>query len=327
MLRNDRRMRPTPIPPELGERFTVGQARDRGVSPKRLRASDLQRPFHGVRARPRSDSPSRFAMDRFCVPRGPAEVAHLERALDFATHMSEAEFFSGVTAALFYEVPLPRGLADGDLDISVFAPGRLPRAAGIRGHEAARATTHIRLHVASGLRMTSPASTWATLGAVLRHPHDLVAAGDALVRDWRVDEPLCTVGELEAAVAAGRRVGVRKLREALPHVRTRSASRPETRCRLALTDAGLPEPELNFDVVAFGTLLACVDLAYPALRIAIEYEGEHHLLNTEQWARDIERYDRLREAGWIVIRVTKAELFGSPGLLVARVRRAIASRG
>jgi hypothetical protein len=121
-------------------------------------------------------------------------------------------------------------------------------------------------------------------------------------------------------------VGVGKLRAALPSIRTRSASRPETRCRLALVEAGLPEPALNFDVVEHGRALGCVDLAYPELRIAIEYEGEHHLLDPEQWARDIERYDRLREAGWVVIRVTKTELFRSPNLLIARVRRARAAR-
>ena len=164
------------------------------------------------------------------------------------------------------------------------------------------------------------------LGAVLRDPYDLIAAGDAVVRDWRVAEPLATVAQLAAAVASGRRIGVGALRAALPQLRTRSASRPESIARLTLLDALLPEPELNFDVMADGLWLACVDLAYPQLKIAIEYEGEHHLLDTEQWASDILRYDRLVAAGWRVIRVTKSELFTSPDAFVARVRAAIAER-
>jgi hypothetical protein len=241
-------------------------------------------------------------------------------------HMADAEFFSLITAGVFWEVPLPRTLVEGDIHVSVFAPHRLPRSAGVRGHEATHATTRLRVHEASGLRMTSPATTWAMLGAVLRDPYDLVAAGDALVRDWRVDAPVCTLADLSAATVAGRRVGIGRLREALPLVRTRSASRPETRCRLTLIDAGLPEPELNFDVFEGEEFLGCVDQAYPHLRIAMEYEGEHHLLDPVQWARDIERYDRLREAGWIIVRVTKTDLHGAPHLLVERVRRAIRDR-
>ena len=171
----------------------------------------------------------------------------------------------------------------------------------------------------------SPATTWASLGGVLAHPYDLVAAGDAVVRDWRT-EPLATIDQLRAVIAAGRRVGIDRLRDAVPRVRTRAASRPETRCRLELVDAGLPEPELNYDVFEAGLWLACVDLAYPAARVAVEYEGEHHLLDPEQWARYILRYERLAAAGWLVIRVTKSELFEHPEAMVRRVRAAISQR-
>lgn len=141
-----------------------------------------------------------------------------------------------------------------------------------------------------------------------------------------VDQPLATLEQLDAAVRAGRRIGVGRLRLALPRVRGLAASRPESWTRLTLVDAGLPEPELNHDVFAGGVKLACVDLAYPALRIAVEYDGEHHLRDPEQWSRDIRRYERLEAAGWIVIRVAKAELFSAPGVLVERVNRAIARR-
>jgi hypothetical protein len=129
-----------------------------------------------------------------------------------------------------------------------------------------------------------------------------------------------------AAAGARRRVGVPRMGGALPLIRTRSASRPETHCRLTQVDAGLPEPDLNYDVYVNGVRIACVDLAYPRLRIAIEYEGEHHLLDPAQWARDIQRYEKLAAAGWHVIRVTKGELFDEPAKLVRRVRAAIVSR-
>lgn len=146
------------------------------------------------------------------------------------------------------------------------------------------------------------------------------------MRQWRRDQPLATLEDLQRAVRSGRRVGVPAMRAALPLIRTRSASRPETHCRLTLVDAGLPEPHLNFDVYDSGIKLGCVDLAYPQWRIAIEYEGEHHLLDPEQWARDIRRYERLAAAGWHVVRETKPELFGDRRAFVSRVRAAITAR-
>ncbi|MFG6475412.1 endonuclease domain-containing protein [Microbacterium sp. P06] len=318
-------MRRSNLPDALGSRFTVADASAGGVSRSRLRANDLRRPFHAVRSRG-SQASGWLTLDRFGLARGAGERAHLERALDYVPRMAEHEFFCGVTAAMVQGVPMPSHLLDHDLDVAVFAPRRSPRSIGVRGHQASPSTTRVHIDAASGLRVTTPATTWAMLGAVIQHPHDLIAAADAIVRDWRVPAPLATVAQLQAATDSGRRVGVGRLREALPFVRTRSASRPESRCRLVLIEAGLPEPELNYDVFERGVFLGCIDLAYPDLRIAIEYEGEHHLLDPDQWARDIDRYDRLREAGWIVIRVTKAELFRSPLSLANRVRRAIAAR-
>nr|WP_240948979.1 DUF559 domain-containing protein [Microbacterium sp. CFH 90308] len=101
----------------------------------------------------------------------------------------------------------------------------------------------------------------------------------------------------------------------------------ETRCRLILSDAGLAEPELNHVVLdSDGKFVACVDLAYAQQKIAIEYEGEHHLRDPEQWAKDIARYEALAAAGWFVIRVTKADVFDGRADLVRRVRHALRAR-
>ena len=240
--------------------------------------------------------------------------------------MPEHEFFSHVTAAVIHEVTLPESLLEGaDLHVAVLSPLRLPRSHGVRGHQAVPRLTVVGQGARASLRVADPATTWAMLGAVIRHPHDLVAAGDSLVRDWRT-VPAATIADLDRAIRRGRRVGIRRLRAALPDVRTRSASRPETRTRCVIVEGRLPEPELNYDVYEYGVRLACVDLAYPRLRIAIEYEGEHHLIDPVQWARDIARYESLAAAGWKVIRVTKSELFGTPESIVRRVRAAIAER-
>lgn len=301
------------IPTELGRTFAVATALRHGVSASRLRGSDLDRPFHGVRS-------IRVAGDQ------DADIAALvwDRAFSFAERMSRHEFFSHMTSAVLWGLPLP-GLRSLDLDVGVFAPHRLPRGRGVRGHQLRSALGAVVEHPGASVRLLDPASTWASLGAHL-HPYDLVAVGDAITREWRLPEgqpPLATLAELEAAVLAGRRVGVGALRLALPRVRTRSASRPETWLRLRLVDAGLPEPELNLAVPLGRGVYVALDLAYPFRQVGIEYEGDHHRTDPAQWLRDIERYEMLADAGWRIVRVTRRDLFERPQQLIARVRAAL----
>ncbi|WP_308493103.1 endonuclease domain-containing protein [Microbacterium terrisoli] len=212
---------------------------------------------------------------------------------------------------------------------------RAPRVAGVRAHAVRPAMAAQQQHPVHGFRVATPASTWAMTGAMRLHVYDLVAIADAFAhirrpphsRPWqKVAPPLTTIADLVTAVDAGRRAGIADLRAALPLVRTGAASRPETWTRLTLIDAGLPEPVLDHDVFdAVGRFVARVDMAYPRLRIAIEYEGTHH--NTDaQWEDDIDRYARLEAVGWRVVRVSKSAVFGDPGVLIARVRAALAER-
>lgn len=70
-------------------------------------------------------------------------------------------------------------------------------------------------------------------------------------------------------------------------------------------------------------LVARVDLAYPELKIAIEYEGDGHRTDKRQWRRDIQRQRDLEDRGWTVIRLTELDL-ARPESVVARISRAIA---
>lgn len=72
-------------------------------------------------------------------------------------------------------------------------------------------------------------------------------------------------------------------------------------------------------------LVARTDLAYPELKVAIEYEGDGHRTSAEQWRRDIQRQRELEALGWIVIRLTQEDL-NDADALIDRVRGAIASR-
>ena len=345
-------MRRVPLPAHLGDAFAVADARAAGVTEKRLRGRDLDAPYRGIRvvrdstAATDAEAGEAARVSRVVIApdvtaraeaKGEADAGELRRrALIFALTMPPNQFFSHVTAAILWGLPLPGSLfrdAFGrlrDLDVGVVAPIRHPRHAGVRGHQLQRGRADVVTHHLHGVRLTSPSSTWASLGAVIVDEYDLVAVGDAVVREriFRRDPPpLATMKQLRSAATAGRRVGGPALRLALERVRARSASRMETRCRLILLDAGLPEPALNHVVRdRRGQFVACVDLAYPMHKIAIEYEGEHHLKDPEQWAKDIARYESLAAAGWFVIRVTKADVFDARRDLVRRVRTALRAR-
>jgi hypothetical protein len=103
-------------------------------------------------------------------------------------------------------------------------------------------------------------------------------------------------------------------------------SPPETRTRLVLVAAGLPEPLVNADVLDHtGAWLARPDLSWPRWRVAVEYEGDHHRTDRAQWRRDLGRDAVLQANGWLVLRVGADDLV-RPDRLVARVRAALASR-
>jgi len=210
-------MRSSPLPDDLPSSFTVSRGRELGLSTRRMRAGDLDTPFHGVRTtqvessaeKPGSRESSDELEKRHARIRG--------RAGAYAARMGEHEFFSHLTAAVLWGLPLPReAVASHDLHVSVFAPRRAPRCRGVIGHQARPGSSTVRVHRATGLRVSSPASTWASLATMLEHPYDLIAVADALVHIERMPggfagstvPPLSTVEELNACVGAARRVGI-----------------------------------------------------------------------------------------------------------------------
>jgi hypothetical protein len=63
----------------------------------------------------------------------------------------------------------------------------------------------------------------------------------------------------------------------LPLVRAKVDSPMETRSRLLLVFAGLPEPQPGQEILdEHGQCVATVDLGYRAAKIAIEYDGDLH---------------------------------------------------
>jgi hypothetical protein len=175
--------------------------------------------------------------------------------------------------------------------------------------------------------MTTPERTWCDLSSLLRPGQEdlLVAAGDYLVTPpWTPygrDEPITSVARIQRTLAeAGRFKGVRLARAALPLVRVGADSVPETLLRLALVNAGLPEPELQVRADPHDRLSPRADLGYQPWRIALQYDGEHHR-SKEQQARDARRDAWFQSHGWMVIRVTAADLQDGFAHVITVVKR------
>jgi very-short-patch-repair endonuclease len=91
----------------------------------------------------------------------------------------------------------------------------------------------------------------------------------------------------------------------------------ETRLRLTLVLGGLPRPVTQHRIYDHtGRFVARVDLAYPELRIAIEYDGENH---KERWAEDMVRQNRIIGAGWTLMRYTNRDVVRRSKTVVAQV--------
>ena len=161
---------------------------------------------------------------------------------------------------------------------------------------------------------------------------ELTVVADHLLRVPRPDfesrsEPYATREDLEDMLDRHKGTpGIRKARLALDLARVGSDSAPETRLRLALEDAGLPEPLLNVPTELHAGVVRQPDLSYPEQRVAVEYDGEGHS-ETAQIVRDIAREEDFVRAGWILVRISKRHMQNGARLAVAKVRRTLLSRG
>jgi hypothetical protein len=78
----------------------------------------------------------------------------------------------------------------------------------------------------------------------------------------------------------------------------------ETYLRLCLVLAGLPVPECNLIIGDDQGPIGRVDLVYLAHKLIIEYEGDQHRTDRNQWNRDIDRHEDFARDHWTLIRVT-----------------------
>ncbi len=156
-----------------------------------------------------------------------------------------------------------------------------------------------------GVTVTVPVRTSLDL-ACNRRRYEALAAMDGLARVQGVG-----TAALHAQLPRfRRRRGVVQARELVPLVDARAESTGESFVRGAMHDAGLPPPQPQYDVLVMGVPTYRLDLAYPHLKICIEYDGEQYHSSPERREVDRKRRRWLRDHGWVVVVVRKDDLKG-----------------
>lgn len=176
------------------------------------------------------------------------------------------------------------------------------------------------LAVVGGCRVTSPRRTAWDLARRLPLVEAVVAV-DSLARVGGFAPEV--LHDLRAVHPGAK--GCRKLAEVVPLADPHAESPPETRLRVALVRAGLPRPEVQYRVEdEYGFVLARLDLAYPSVKLAIEYDGVGHL-DPRRTLGDRERDAMLAGYGWYTRRVGADDLDALPQT-VQRIRNLLELR-
>lgn len=268
--------------------FRAGDAAAAGVSSRRLGSPSFRRIVRGVYV----------AADAAADPILQARAALLVAGPD--------AFVSHHQAARLYRAVVPD---DPVLHASVHEGRHRSRVPDVSVHLSRREPTTFR-----GVPVTTPADTFLDLAATLSLV-DLVVLGDSLVRHGRT-----TPGSLVSAAASGPTRHRRAAALAASLVRDGVDSAMETRTRLLLVFAGLPEPDVNlvFRTPA-GDVARRLDMGYREGRLALEYDGRQHADSVQQWEGDVARREEFASLGWRIITLLAKDLYRTPALTLARV--------
>ncbi|WP_125613292.1 endonuclease domain-containing protein [Specibacter cremeus] len=303
---------PAKFPPELlAGPFTMQRAQELGVSYGKLRHARLVRLSRGIRM----------------LDDGNVSLALLTMPYTQVTGYSAA---SHATAFEIWELPgfMP-GTGTEDIHITRQAPHRAQRRRGVVGHMTQfRNDEVVRL---GQLWITTRVRTWLDCSRRMSVT-ELAVAADHLLRIPRPefefrDQPYATRNQLDWMLDRHKGApGIQKARIALELARVGSDSAQETRLRLALVSAGLPEPRLNVHVALAPGVTRVPDQSFPEYRVAVEYDGGNHA-DPDQVVRDIARAEDYAAAGWIEVRISKRHMADGARGAVRAVRNALRQRG
>jgi hypothetical protein len=247
---------------------------------------------------------------------GPGVAPPLERARAALLAVDEpGSAASHHTAARVHGVELPSDSAPVE-HITIPRAERRPHRPTLRLHTAR--LPELDLEVREGVPLTGLARTLVDLARVLPEA-DAVWAVERALAKGRV-----TQADLEASARRlARAPGILRARARYRAARELSGSLLETKARLIIVAAGLPEPTLQLPVVRPGGRRALLDMAYEEHRVGIEMDGEglHGLpeaVYSDRW-----RQNDVNIEGWTILRFTWRDLYHRRRIMIDTVARAL----
>lgn len=245
------------------------------------------------------------------VPRTPAIRARGAIAI-----APEGAVISHHTAATLWGGSVPDSAA---VNVTI-QPDQVLEVGGIRTRERTRRPESTLHH---GVPITTPEQTFLDMAGELDLVQ-LVVLGDRFVR-----RKVTTTDALIRAAAewSGWHGGLAQ--RAAAYVRAGVDSPPETKLRMLVVLAGLPEPVVNHKICdpETGAVLRRFELAYPELLLALEYEGRHHRADDDIWAADIDRREEMDRRSWRIVQVISTGLHDDPLRTLRRIDQARIDRG
>ena len=294
-------MRPPARPPALrGRVFRAGDALAAGLLTRnQLESRAWRRLFRGIYA------DAALPDDHGTSVAGAALV------------VPDGAVFSGRTAAYLLGA---ESLVEPDSPVEVVVPEteRFGPVTGLRIRRTSLPITDVRS--VGRYTCTTPVRTAVDIARYEDTPGSVVALDVLLSRGLVQARDLA---ETVALLPPAR--GSVRARRAVDLADERAESPRESVLRVLLRTAGLaPVPQY---VVrdAEGRFVARVDLAFPELKVAVEYDGAWHG-NPGQLGRDRRRLNALVAVGWTVVHVTAADMH-APDRVVASVTALLRDRG
>lgn len=278
--------------------LTRGDAARLGIPISALLGREYRRVFHGVYV-PAAEPDSTLLRARAALRVAPDGV--------MLSHHTAAELWGGI-------VP-----HQSQIHLSVGSSSRWAGPAGVAVHSRSLTVPSFAHH---GVRLAGPEVTFLDLAGELDLV-DLVVLGDSLIGSRRTSTERITMAVNEFH---GR--GAKIARRAAALTRAGVDSPTETKLRLLIVLAGLPEPVVNFVIYnPDGSWRHRCDLAWPELKIAVEYDGRQHAENDQQWASDIARREAFDSDGWRIIVVRSPDLYQTPARTLERILTVREQRG
>ena len=224
-------------------------------------------------------------------------------------------FASHASAARVWRVPVSTRPGE---HVTVPLDGHRLRRSGVTSHHRVGAA----VSVVHGVRVSVLADLFVELA------DELSLVGLVVAGDWMVRRHGVRIKQLKGAAKKVRGRAGALARRAARFVRRRVDSPMETRLRMLIVLAGLPEPAVNVSIRdEHGVEVRRYEVSWPEVRVVVEYDGRHHIERVEQWERDLARREAIDHDDWRIVVVVSAGIYKHPEQTVERVFRVLSARG